>query len=507
MKKVEENNIGYSGNLVAKNTIYNLLGYGVPVLFALFLIPPLIKSLGTERFGILSLAWMVIGYFSFFDFGIGKGLTKIISEKIGLDQNSQIPTIFWTTLSLMLIISLLAAIILTFFIPNIVSLFKISKDMENEAISTFYVLTAGIPIVATTAGLRGVLEAYQKFGIVNIIRIFLGIFTFLGPMLVLIFFNSLFWIVCFLVVIRILVWFIYLFQNIKVSKNLITNFSINFQVITPVLKFSIWITLANIIGPLILYSDRFLIVSLISAEALTYYITPYEMITKLLLIPTALSGVLFPLFSSSYALRKDFTKKLFIKAVKFIFLIIFPIVFLIIVFSSSGITLWLGEKFAIKSTMVLQFLSIGVLMNCLSTIPDSFFQGIGKPKIPTLIMLVELPFYVAIMWTMIQFKGIVGAAFVFMCIATINTTIMFFTAYKLFNVKVSKNSVIRFFALLVIGLSFAFLIYNSVYKILPSVIFIISFWAIIWKYLINAEEKYFVLSLLKLKIRISNDKL
>jgi len=84
---------------------------------------------------------------------------------------------------------------------------------------------------------------------------------------------------------------------------------------------------------------------------------------------------------------------------------------------------------------------------------------------------------------------------------------MFFTAYKLFNVKVSKNSIIRFFALLVIGISFAFLINNSIYKILPSVIFIVSFLAIIWKYLINTEEKDFVLSLLKLKIRTSNDKL
>ena len=71
----------YSGRTVAKNTIYNLFGYGVPLIVAVVLIPPLIKGLGEERFGILNLAWVVIGYSSFFDFGIGRSLTKIIAEK------------------------------------------------------------------------------------------------------------------------------------------------------------------------------------------------------------------------------------------------------------------------------------------------------------------------------------------------------------------------------------------------------------------------------------------
>jgi O-antigen/teichoic acid export membrane protein len=71
-----------SGRTVAKNTMYNLFGYGLPLLVAVLLIPPLIKGLGEEKFGILSLSWVIVGYFSFFDFGIGRALTKIIAEKI-----------------------------------------------------------------------------------------------------------------------------------------------------------------------------------------------------------------------------------------------------------------------------------------------------------------------------------------------------------------------------------------------------------------------------------------
>ncbi len=142
--------LNYSGSSIAKNTIFNLLGYGIPLIFALVLIPPLIKGLGAERFGILNLAWMVIGYFSFFDFGIGKGLTKIIAEKIGANQIEQMSRIFWTSLFLMLSVSIFFAVCISFFIPSLVNIFKISDKFHQETINTFYVLAISIPIVSTT---------------------------------------------------------------------------------------------------------------------------------------------------------------------------------------------------------------------------------------------------------------------------------------------------------------------------------------------------------------------
>jgi O-antigen/teichoic acid export membrane protein len=72
-----------SGRLLAKNTLWNLLGSGAPLLVAFFAIPKLIAGLGMARFGVLTLAWVVIGYFSLFDLGLGRALTKITSDKLG----------------------------------------------------------------------------------------------------------------------------------------------------------------------------------------------------------------------------------------------------------------------------------------------------------------------------------------------------------------------------------------------------------------------------------------
>ena len=55
------------GSLLAKNTLYSLIGYIIPVIVALFAIPILINSLGVDKFGVLTLAWMITGYFSILD--------------------------------------------------------------------------------------------------------------------------------------------------------------------------------------------------------------------------------------------------------------------------------------------------------------------------------------------------------------------------------------------------------------------------------------------------------
>ncbi|MDP1994999.1 MAG: oligosaccharide flippase family protein, partial [Ignavibacteria bacterium] len=194
-----------SGKIIAKNTIYNLFGYGIPIIFALALMPPLIHGLGKERFGILSLVWMVIGYFSFLDLGIGRSLTKVIAEKIGLKETEQIPIIFWSALLLMFLISVLVSVISIFFVPSLLNQYlKISEALKHETYKIFFVVSLSIPLITTSAGLRGVLEAYQQFNKVSYIRIILGVSTFLIPLIVLRLTNSLFWIVISLISIRLI---------------------------------------------------------------------------------------------------------------------------------------------------------------------------------------------------------------------------------------------------------------------------------------------------------------
>src|SRR2546429_7267465 len=71
-----------SGRLLARNAVWNLLGNGAPMVVAVVCIPILIRGLGKERFGVLTLAWALIGYASLFDLGLGRALTDRKSTRL-----------------------------------------------------------------------------------------------------------------------------------------------------------------------------------------------------------------------------------------------------------------------------------------------------------------------------------------------------------------------------------------------------------------------------------------
>src|SRR5216110_3506099 len=103
-----------SGRLLARNTIWNLLGSGAPMVVAVFCIPILIRGLGKDRFGVLTLAWALIGYTSLFDLGLGRALTQLVAQKLGAGEEKEIPSLAWTSLVLMTLLGLAGSISILF---------------------------------------------------------------------------------------------------------------------------------------------------------------------------------------------------------------------------------------------------------------------------------------------------------------------------------------------------------------------------------------------------------
>ena len=109
-----------SGRHFTRNVFWNLLGAGAPLLVAIVAIPLLIDSLGLSRFGVLTIAWMVVGYFSLFDFGLGRALTKLVAEKLGNGLLEEIPSLIWTAMSLMAILGIIGAVVVAAISPWLV---------------------------------------------------------------------------------------------------------------------------------------------------------------------------------------------------------------------------------------------------------------------------------------------------------------------------------------------------------------------------------------------------
>ena len=94
-----------ASRLLARNVVWNIIGIGSPMIVGLIAIPFLIDGLGVPRFGVLTLAWMIVGYFSLFDLGLGRALTKLVAERLGAGEFAEIPRLIWTAMALMLVLA------------------------------------------------------------------------------------------------------------------------------------------------------------------------------------------------------------------------------------------------------------------------------------------------------------------------------------------------------------------------------------------------------------------
>src|SRR6267142_4982553 len=100
-----------SGSVLARNFLINLLGQVAPLLAAIFTLPRIIEGLGTDRFGVLSLAWVVIGYFSLFDLGLGRALTQVVGATVREGHDTQAPPVVWPALGMMLGLGVLGTLV------------------------------------------------------------------------------------------------------------------------------------------------------------------------------------------------------------------------------------------------------------------------------------------------------------------------------------------------------------------------------------------------------------
>lgn len=420
-----------SGRLLARNTIWNLLGLLLPLAVGVVAVPPLIRGMGVARFGLLSLAWIVVGYFSLFDLGIGRALTKVVADRLGTNEEASIPPLAWTSLLLMLLMGVFAGVLTLAISPWLVHrAIKIPEALQTEALHGFYLLATSIPMVTVTSGLRGILEAQQRFRVLSFIRIPMSTFSFAGPLLVLPFSQDLVPVIGVLVLGRLVACIAHLVACFHAMPTLRQGFTLNLSLVRPLLVLGSWMTISNLVSPIIVYMDRFLIGALLSVSAVAEYTVPFDMVTRLTVVPGAVAGVLFPAFALSLVKDPNRTALLLGRGVKYIFLVVFPVILAIIVFAPEGLRLWLGNTLTANSAFVLRWLAVGVFVSCLAQLPFNLIQSAGKPGITATIQLVELVPYLVALFLLVWAYGIEGAAIAWTARVTVDAGFMFFFAYR-----------------------------------------------------------------------------
>ena len=482
----------FDDSTIFKNSFYNIMGQGLPLVIGLVCIPQLIKKLGIDRFGLLSLVWIFLGYLAFFDLGLGRAIIKIISEQLGKGNRKAISRFFWTTIWIIFGLSIVgSAISLVFAHTIMIEVFKIPDSLREDALHSFYLLSIGIPIITLTAAFRGLLEAEQRFFVINLLQGVSGTVTYIVPLLIAFYTQDVSVIILYLVIAR----FITLIAHIVVCMGRfpeLRKISLPDKEALPLLiRFGGWLTISNLISPLMVYFDRFILGSIIPVGELAYYTTPYEIITRVLIIPSAVSRVLFPSVSFTLA-QNTSSEKLVENAYRLTTLTLLPIIILLIGIAKPGMTLWLGPEFGDRSAIILQILALGVFFNGIASIPYTLIQSSNRPDLTAKAHIFELPIYALVLWFMCHNFGTLGAAIAWSFRIVLDLIVLTYLAKK--NLKdlayfletMNRKYIFLFVYLIAFVLFIHFGDYGS--ALFFTTILVVYMWA----YFVSFEEKYMI---------------
>jgi O-antigen/teichoic acid export membrane protein len=433
------------GGKIARNTFLNFAGNALPLAVGIVTIPFIIRWLGTDRFGILSLAWVVIGYFGFFDLGLGRSTTKFVAEALGKGEPEKVPGYFWTTVIFQAFLGLLGALVLALTTPFLVErILKAPPALFDTTKATFYILAISVPVVLVSASFRGVLEAGQRFDLVNYVKIPSSAVNYLMPMAGVFLGFGLPGIMILLVGSRILTLVAWIVICMEVVPGLRSKIALQKETIRPLLAFGGWITVSNIVGPLLIYVDRFFIGAIQGITAVGYYSAPYELISRLGIVPGSLLMTLFPAFSALDGGNDRETAILFFeRSVKFLLLLMGTVVMILVFFAGDFLAVWLGGAFAAQSTPVFRILAVGFFFNALASVPYSYLQGIGRADLTAKFHIGEVLFYIPLTWMLVDRLGIVGAAYAWMVRVIADAVLLFWASGKFGKVGffwASRNS-------------------------------------------------------------------
>ena len=416
---------------VAAGIGYSLVGQGAPLAVAYFAIPLLAHALGAARFGLLTLAWAVLGYFSLFDLGLGRALTQAVASRLATGHDEEIPPLVWTGLAMMLALGAAGALVAALVAPWLAGgAFNVPPELRGETLAAFRVLALAIPVVIVSAAVRGVLEALQRFDLVNAVRVPQGVFSFAGPVLVLPLSRSLAVITAVLLAGRFagtVAWYALMLRELPSVRRvgLVDRASA-----AALLRLGSWMTVSNAVSPLMVTLDRFVIAAVATVAAVAYYTAPWEAVTKLWIFPTAVATVLFPAFTTARAAGAGGAGPLYLQGLKATTLVLLPVVVVAEALAPELLGAWLGPDYAARSAVVLRWLAAGVLVNGVAQIPVALVHGSGRPDVTAKLHLVELPIYLAALWWLVGAYGIAGAAAAWTLRATVDAVALLACAQR-----------------------------------------------------------------------------
>jgi O-antigen/teichoic acid export membrane protein len=498
-----------TGAVLARNSLYNFVTQILVSVVAFASIPAIVQGLGEEVFGILSIIWMVVGYFSVLDLGVGQASVKFLSEQIARSEYEEANSTIWVSVLVGAIVGGILSLLVLLLIPFLLGQFvTIPPALLAETHRSFYWIALAIPFVMLQGAFRAVPMAVQRFDLFNLMLGASGLLQWGGSLLLVLLGKGLFEIALLTLGIRVTgacvaYWIAHVLFP-ELSFNRVTKAA---QTAKRLVGFGGWLTISQFVSPVARYLDRAFVVSYHSLKMFTFYSVPFEAMSRLQVIPLSLSTTLFPAMSERESIRGEAKSfPLYMRAINLTVVVMLPVSIGLTVFSRQILQLWLGGDFPALSNSVFKILTAAVFFQAVCYVPLTSLQAMGRPDVAAKYYMVEIPFYIGLCFLLIPPFGVEGAAWAY-CIRMVLSTLWFlWVAHRNLgsppiSLKSVKKSLGLNFVLLLCLLLAAHIVDGVLGQVLLLSCIAGGYAVAVWLYCLDGTEREAIQKLMFVRIR------
>lgn len=385
-----------------RSIIFAYAGVALPALIALFLYPSLIRNLGVERFGALSLVLSIAIFFSSFDFGVGLAVTRYVARlNSRTTLKASVRRLVRHAIVLQICIGTLIAFVLLCFqkVWGFLGSTSSPKLLGEFDLAILW-LAASIPLALISGVIRCALEGVGRYGLANALRAPASIGVFAAPIACSFVTDRIDLMILAMLLARAVTTLIFLLflGNLPKDQNPPPpNFKDFFRHGRLLLMYGGWVMMGTAAGGLIIFGilDRFFIARVSDISFVIQYSVPSDIIIRGLLIPSAISSVIVTILAGTVASSPQMVPKVHRGAMKLTAGQAGPIAVLLVVHAEKLLALLTGQKVAMASVWILKGMATGYFIQCLAHIPYCGLHAAGKPSAAGFRHLVQLPFYAA----------------------------------------------------------------------------------------------------------------
>ncbi len=390
---------------IAKNTLANVGGAVIPLAITILTVPVYLRLIGEERYGVLVVIWLLLGYFGFFDLGLGRATAQRMTRLSDDDKRSHL---LWTSLVLTLVFWLLGCSVLWLSSEwMLVHVITIGDALRKETLTAIPWLLLALLLLLLTSVMRGALQGRERFVAINSVSVLGDTLNQLLPLLVAWFGYTSMGALLPATLGGQLIASVLLFVQCKKYVPISNHPKIDYTQVKPLLSYGGWSCVLSMTGPLLVVLDRLVIGSISGAKAVAYYTVPYNLASKLMIFPGSFAGSLFPRLA---ALPSNESRILADQATRSLIAFMTPVVIAVTGVVHPFLILWLGSDFAQRGVGVSELILLGVWVNSLVIPHNVRLQAEAKLKRVFVIYLIELPIYFLMLWAGLKYFGLIGAA-------------------------------------------------------------------------------------------------